>query len=179
MHHHINHCWCSQSEHNDQSYDAPNMVEINRLEKDADDWSNLIDIKRVVGKEELELQQSIAESMTKRMGIDAGGFYTEEKIRELATRDCPILKEEIQQWLHDNIKDKDGDQGWAMGNDDYRVVQSYQLTLWFQRRNDAKKFIKTFSKYNKATSYFNYLKDPIDNKLLNLETGKYYNRHDD
>ena len=174
MHHHINHCWCSESEHNGDYYDAPNMVEINKHESDADDWDSLVYIKRIVSKEDLEIQESVAESMKEKY---PEMNYSDEMVREMASKDCPFLKEEVQQWLSDNIKQKGGEPGWAIGSEQYRLNQGYQITLWFQRRNDAKKFIKTFSKWKKSTSYFNYLKDPIINKVLDTETGKYHDRH--
>jgi len=173
MHHHINHCFCTQAEHSNDFYDAGNMVEINKRENDSDDWDSLIDIKRVVSLEDLEIQKSVLGKMKEKYpDIDY-------PVEEMATKDCPFLKDEVLQWLSDNIKPQGKEQGWAMGTEQYRIVQGHQLTLWFQRRNDAKKFIKTFSKYKKSTSYFNYLKDPIDNKILNIETGKYYNRHEE
>lgn len=165
MHHHINHCWCSESEHNNDFYDAPNMVDIDKLECDQDDWDKLITTKKVVSREDA----SIAESMSKK--------YPEYKAYP---RDCPVLKEEVVDWLNENIKpQRNGEPGWAMGNDQYRVIQCYRLTLWFQRRNDAKKFMKTWSKYKKATSYFNYFDDPITNLVLDTETGKYKDRHEE
>ena len=166
MHHHINHCWCSSAEHNGETYDAPNMVSINKLEElDKAEWDNLIDTNGVVSEESVR----IAEMMQEK--------YPDYKPH---ASDCPTLKPEILAWLDENIKpQKNGEPGWAMGDDQYRVIQTYELTLWFQRRNDAKKFIKTWSKFKKATSYFDYFKDPIVNLLLDTETGKYYNRHGD
>lgn len=94
--------------------------------------------------------------------------------------DCPTLKPEVIEWLNENIKpDKDGSPGWAIGNDDYRASCSYRLTLWFIRHPDAKKFIKQWSSFGKATSYFDYFKDPIINLVLDTETMKYRNRHED
>ena len=166
MHHHINHCWCSRAQHNDECYDAPNMVSIDNLEKvDKDDWDNLIVTTKVIADEDVR----VAEAMQEK--------YPDYKPYP---KDCPMLKQEVIEWLNKNIKpQKDGEPGWAMGNDQYRVIQTYELTLWFQRRNDAKKFIRTWSKHKKATSYFNYFDDPITNLLLDTETGKYYNRHKD
>ena len=172
MHYHINHCFCTKAEHTNDFYDANCMVDIDRLDHDKDDWDNLIDIKRVVSIEELEIQTSVVKSMKEK--------YPDIQMNaeEMATRDCPVIKAEVRQWLNDNIKpQKDGEVGWCVGNDQYNLLQSYRMAIFFQRRNDAKKFIKTFSKYKKATSYFDYMKDPIVNLVLDIETGKYNDRH--
>jgi len=166
MHHHINHCWCSNAEHNNESYDAPNMVDIDRLEHDDEDWIKMIDIKQVVSQEKRNTFEGMKEQ------------FPDMDIERMAITDCPVLKNEVVDWLNENIKpQKDGEPGWAIGNDEYRLIQNYRLTLWFQRRNDAKKFIRTWSKYKKSTSYFNYFDDPITNLVLNLETGKHEDRH--
>jgi len=156
-------------------YDASNMVDINQLEGDADDWERLVDVKRIVSEEELDTERSVAEHMKKKYpDID----YSEEQILEMSKRNCPFLKPGIVEWLDKNIKpQKNGEPGWSMGNEQYRILQSYKLTLWFQRRNDAKKFIRTWSSFGKATSYFNYFDDPITNLVLDLKTGKYHDRH--
>lgn len=165
MHHHINHCWCSSAQHNNETYDAPNMVSIDKLKDDKNDWDNLIATVKVISEEDVRIANLMQEK------------YPDYKP---AKRDCPILKEEIISWLNENIKpQKDGEPGWAMGDDQYRVIQTYELTLWFQRRNDSKKFIRTWSKFKKATSYFNYFDDPITNLVLDTETNKYKNRFEE
>lgn len=170
MHHHINHSWCSASNYDDKHYDATNIVDIDRTDYDQDDWDKLIDVKMIVSLEELEIQKQVKARMEE-------GGYEYPDLMEMSKRNCPFLKQEIIDWLDANIKPKDGEPGWAMGNDQYRIHQSYVLSLFFQRRNDAKKFIRTFSKYKKATSYFNYIDNPEKNLVLDIETGKYRNRH--
>lgn len=171
MHHHINHCWCSSTEHDGKTYDAPNMVEINRLESDEDDWDKLIDIKQMTCKEKLEMFERMIKINPDR--------YAHMDVEQMTLEDCPCLKSEVVEWLNENIKvQKNGETSWAIGNDEYRIIQNHQITLWFQRRNDAKKFIKVWSIYKKATSYFNYLADPIVNLVLDIKTNKYRNRHD-
>ena len=168
MHHHINHCWCNAAEHNNEMYDAPNMVDIDKCEADAADWDNMIETKKVVSEEDLAMYNRIRESHP-----DA---YKHMSLEALAERDCPLLKEDVTKWLDDNVKPlKDGEPGWAIGNDQYRLTQNHRVTVWFQRRNDAKKFIKTWSKFKKATGICNYFDDI--NLVLDLDTGKYFDRH--
>ncbi len=173
MHHHINHCWCSASHRDGGMFDSRNMVDINRLEADEADWDNLIEMSRVVSQERQEMMKGVFDKFPEV-------YDTEEKILEACRVDCPNLKPEIVEWLEQNIKPaRDGSPGWAMGNDDYRANSSYSLTLWFIRHGDAKRFIKQWSSFGKATSYFDYFKDPIINLVLDTETMKYRNRHND
>jgi len=173
MHHHINHCWCSASNHDDGTFDSRNMVDINKLEYDADDWDSLIEMTRVPSQERMDTIKRLSEQYPEM-------YDTEEKIAAHSLVECPMLKPEVIEWLNENIKPaKDGSPGWAIGNDEYRTVQSYNLTIWFIRHPDAQKFIKEWSSFGKATSYFDYFKNPIVNLVLDTTTMKYRNRHED
>jgi len=168
MHHHINHCWCSHSNHDDDSYYAGHMVDIDLDNHDEEDWDKMIDTKDIVSQEKRE--------MFERMNASSPELNI--NVESVSIVPCPVLKSEVVDWLNANIKlQKDGKPGWAMGNDEYRATERRRLTLWFQRKIDAKKFIRTWSKYKKATSYFNYLDNPITNLVLDIETGKYKPRH--
>jgi hypothetical protein len=173
MHHHINHCWCSESNHDDDSFYARNMVDINKLEQDEDDWDTLIETTRVLSQEQLMINRRLIEKYP--------DVYNEKQLNESSAYvDCPSLKPEVVEWLNENIKpSKDGSPGWAMGNEQYRIKQGYSLVLWFTRHPDARKFIKRWSSFGKATSYFDYFKSPVINLVLDTETMKYRNRHED
>jgi hypothetical protein len=79
--------------------------------------------------------------------------------------DTPILRPEVMKWLDINAlpstdKERSGDpRGWAMGDEKYRSHQCYDYSLWFLRRRDAMKFIKTYSEHGKPTEYLNYFND--------------------
>ncbi len=170
MHLHINHCFCTRSNHNDEDFYARYMVDINKLEYDDVDWDRLIVMGKALNQERLEWNQHMAEKCPE--------VYTESVIEEWAMVDCPALKPEIIEWLEENIKpQKDGEPGWAMGNDDYRSTVDYTLTLWFTRKNDARKFIREWSSFGKATSYFDYFACPVINLVLDTDTNKYRDRH--
>jgi hypothetical protein len=90
------------------------------------------------------------------------------------------LRPEVMKWLEENVEDmkgndyKDGDRkGWCVGNHDYRSHDSRSLTIFFRRRRDAMKFIKTWSSHKKPTTYLNYFKSDyrelVDGKLVKKE----------
>ena len=129
----------------------------------------MIEITKVLSQERLESNKRMAETYP--------DMFTNEQLKNLAYVDCPTLKPEVVEWLNENINpQKNGAPGWAMGNDEYRSACRYRLTLWFIRHSDARKFIKHWSSFGKATSYFNYFKDPIINLELDTETMKYRNK---
>ena len=75
------------------------------------------------------------------------------------------LKEDVIDWLNENIKDRKGStketpinerKAWCTGNDEYNTKQSYQIHVFFSRQKDALRFIEHFSIYKKPTFYFDY-----------------------
>jgi hypothetical protein len=84
------------------------------------------------------------------------------------------LRPKVVEWLEDNVKFNKEGQGWAIGSDEYRLHDGQKFTIWFQRKSDAQKFIKTWSSFKKATSFYNHFNDT--NTVLNLETMKYQAR---
>ena len=86
--------------------------------------------------------------------------------------DTITLKQEVLDWLVSNIPDYKDDKGWCVGSDEYTSNDtSVSYSVFFQRRRDAMKFIKTWSKWKKPINYCQYFTDV--RKRLNLETGKY------
>ena len=90
-------------------------------------------------------------------------------------RSLPCLKQEIIDWLDENVQDNnsrytESDKSWCMGNDEYRSHDHSSVTLFFYRRSDAMKFIKRWSVHKKPTTYLNYFKDDyrelVNGKLI-------------
>ena len=172
MHYHQNHCWCSKSNWTDDVFYARYMVsieqfpdfEIGQTLKEQvipKDWKNLVYEEDIVHEEYFEAHKKM---------FAGKEHYTDESIREFSTRSCPFLKQEVIDWLNDNVapstREKDQPQGWCMGNDQYRIREEFRLTIWFARKNDAMKFIKTWSEHKEPTTYCNYFKDDR-RKLIN------------
>ncbi len=174
MHHHKNHMWCSSSHWDGDVYDCRNAVDIDTLRgKDNEDWDKLIHMVDTVDEEALQWNREAIER-----NPDIFADETEEELLQRSSRSCPHLNQEVLDWLEETIKPQpDGTPGWCMGDDQYRLRTNYAFTLFFYRHYDAKKFIKRWSSYGKATSYVNYFEDKY--MVLDEETGKLRNRRDD
>ena len=81
------------------------------------------------------------------------------------------LKPEVIQWLVENIPDFQKGKGWCIGSEKYMMTDSGSASVFFQRRRDAMKFIKTWSKWKRPLFYCQYFTDI--RKQLDLSTGKY------
>lgn len=153
-----NHCWCHSSHWDSKNYDCRHIVGIEKLPIDGDyrsdeqteDWTNLITAER-------EIKVSKDDPLH--------GF------RDFAyTVD---LKPEVMKWLEENVEDRkkeENNKGWCIGDDAYRSNHIISFDIFFHRRRDAMKFIKTWSVYKKPIEYFNYFTEV--RKKLNIETGK-------
>lgn len=143
-----NHCWCSDSNWGGM-YDCQIIVGLNCYEEHyKEDWENLI-IK-------VPTKKTITSMGFPPIEIDT--YYI-------------ALKPEVMNWLHNNVDDFKGDKGWCVGSKDYDQNVSSSYSVFFQRRRDAMKFIKTWSKWKKPLFYCQYFTDI--RKELNTETGKY------
>ena len=154
----INHCWCSDSIWGGQ-YNCRVIVTIDMIPEGKSyhddhepDWLNLIE-------DDIE-------------------FDSKKPFRTGRYETCR-LKPEVMQWLNDNIKDvgpeesdynKHSKKGWAVGSDEYNSNSGISFSLFFQRRNDAMKFIKHWSSHKNPVSYLNYFKDI--RRELDPTTGK-------
>jgi len=156
-----NHCWCSSSCWTGEHYRCRHLVSISFYEEDADDWDSIID----------DEADTYIDSRRIKAVLKQG--YTPSSF-DLMEMTAPNLRPHVLQWLDENVKDRvedDCEKGWAVGDAAYRGANGLELTVFFHRKNDAMKFIKTFSKYKKPVNYCQYFKD--DRKQLNLETMKY------
>lgn len=144
-----NHCWCSDSNWGG-NFDCQIIVSLNHYESDAykEDWNNLMYKKTGIA--------------TLEFGKHAGMEYETEYYS---------LKPEVIQWLVENIPDFQKGKGWCIGSEKYMMTDSGSASVFFQRRRDAMKFIKTWSKWKRPLFYCQYFTDI--RKQLDLSTGKY------
>jgi hypothetical protein len=171
MHVYTNHCWCSDSNWGG-SYDCRIILSIHRIgrgkgyyDTPEEDWTNLT--------EEFEGFDHLEFEAFKKACPDTDV----EQLRRMCVKPfARRLKPEVLQWLHDNVPDKKGHvdkenpKGWCVGSEGYMARDSLKVSIFFYRRSDALNFIRTWSKYKKPVSYFNYFKDT--RQELDLETNK-------
>lgn len=134
MHIHINNVNCHNSNWNNESYDAICTVAVSRITNGNlfndpldKDWLNLI--------EEYELPRE--DGLCK--------FYH-----------CHRLKLEVLDWLITNIKDYKGNPGWCTYSPEWTDRIPLNHLIFFARRSDSYRFIRTWSIHKKPTSVFNY-----------------------
>lgn len=143
-----NHCWCSSSNWGG-NYDCQIIVSLQAYEEDyIEDWENLI--IKVPIKEKFKI-----------------GTLPEIEIETNILK----LKPEVISWLYENVSDFQGKPGWCVGSDSYNKDSPIEYSVFFQRRKDAMKFIKTWSKWKKPLFYCQYFTDI--RKRLDTKTGKY------
>lgn len=154
-----NHCWCSDSNWGGH-YDCQIIVGLSSYKEGyKEDWDRL-----------LTKVDFLDEDIHKR--VLAKGVPDCKEVRMAATTKYLQLKPEVIKWLEDNIPDRNGVKGWAIGSCDYvRSGSSISYDIFFQQTRDAMQFIKTWSKWKKPIHYCQYFTDV--RKTLNLETGKY------
>ena len=143
-----NHCWCSDSNWGG-NYDCQIIVDLNCYEEDyKEDWENLM------------------------VSVETTKILTSSSFPDLEVP-CtyPNLKPEVLIWLDDNVEDFQNFKGWCIGSKDYLMTSSSSYSVFFQRRKDAMKFIKTWSKWKKPLFYCQYFTDI--RKELDITTGKY------
>lgn len=141
-----NHCWCSDSNWGG-NYDCTIIVSLKSYQENyKDDWDTLM------------VEQSFKDSSDLFPEIEIDKTYS-------------ILKSEVLLWLEENIPDFKGNKGWCIGSQKYLYTDGGSFSIFFQRRRDAMKFIKTWSKWKKPLFYCQYFTDI--RKQLDLTTGKY------
>jgi hypothetical protein len=166
-----NHCWCSSSHWDNNFFDCQIIVSLSSYREGyKEDWDDLTHKVEVFSQEKLDdYQESIARLMEKYPAADysnvlnnrIGGMVKINKLRP-----------EVLEWLESNISDYGVGKGWCVGSDSYDVGGSTSsLSVFMQRRGDAMKFIKRWSKWKKPIHYCQYFTDV--RKSLDLDTLKY------
>ena len=148
-----NHCWCSQSHWDGETYLCRHIVSFSGYDDECkEDYANLI-----IEKSDQYLYAS------KHDGFGRDHY-----------RDAPNLRPDILEWLVDNVKDRKGEdnpKGWCVGDADYRGTGSSCFSVFFHRKSDAMAFIKKYSVYKKPVYYCQYFSD--DRKQLDLKSMRY------
>ena len=168
-----NHCWCSSSHWDDKNFDCQIIVSLSSYEDGCkEDWESLTHTLPVFNQSKLDeriaFMERIKECYPDR---DFTGYPTD---RESGMSDVRRLKPEVLEWLEENISDFQGGKGWCVGSDTYNMNDGSSYAIFLQRRSDAMKFIKTWSKWKKPTYYTQYFTDV--RKKLDLTTLKYETR---
>ena len=156
--------YCTKSCWQDKTYDARNVVVIemypdNHLD---DDFNNII-------KQKQYFDQEYYDDL-----ITRNHLKDDPKLARIwATKLTKVMEDKVLKWLNKNIEDNPstGKKGWACGDNKHNSDGGSNFSLWFYRRRDAVKFIKTWSKYKKATKTYN--QDTYIEKNLNVDTMKY------
>ena len=154
-----NHCWCSDSNWGGH-YDCKIIVSLNSY-KDGykEDWDRLIITKEYLDEKSYQF-------IKKAIPVE-----TEEDLISRSMIQVNALKPEVLGWLETNVLDFEGIKGWCVGSDSYTNDACLSYSVFFQRRKDAMKFIKTWGIWKKTLHYCQYFTDV--RKRLNAETEKY------
>jgi hypothetical protein len=158
MHFHINHMFCT-----DPSYNSRYMVVIQQevYQKIGEvktvliqkDWKNLVYEAKFFDQRGYDIRKKLDE--------EKGKVFDEVNEKRWNMKFTFRLKRKALNWLKENVKDSPdkengGGKGWWIASDAYNFRGYGDFNIWFYRRSDAMKFIKTFSIYKKPTTYFNY-----------------------
>jgi len=181
MTYHTNHCWCNKCNHNDEHFNGEVMVyfgedlSTNFIDEHFDHKNPIPDpdFKRLTEKKPFFDEENF--QMRMKYFKEKGEFLTKEeedkereKEKKFMMSETVTLKQEVIDWLEENIEDnKDTTEktpinerkAWCIGNDEYNSRQSYNITVFFARQKDALNFIKKWSIYKKPTFYFDYFHD--------------------
>ncbi len=163
-----NHYWCSSSHWDNTHYDCSILVSLSSYKEGyKEDWENLTYVTSVFSQNSLTEYLESLEKLHKKYPdrkFSSDGYTGHVNIRK--------FKPEVLQWLTDNVPDYQGNKGWCVGSEEYTISDSCSsLTIFMQRRSDAMKFIKTWSKWKKPIYYTQYFTDV--HKKLDLTTLKY------
>lgn len=149
---------------------APTTFDITQMRPQTvnEDWENIIDQNyKCVDRESLHVY-----SYPQRKILKLGN----EIYWDMALRNVPRLRQDVTQWLHDNVplsRNKEQYFAWCVGNDDYNLSDRTSFSIWFERKRDAMRFIQTWSKHKKPLEYydgFNSRKHVLqDGKLVEVE----------
>lgn len=163
MHFHQNHCWCSRSHWDGKMFDCRYMVSIDSRRMDDYKGPREEDFKNLTYEESTTVKREVL-----------------DKIIEVP-RYTINIKPEVLAWLEENVEDMKGKdysneenkKGWCIGDKEYRSHDHLAITVFFRRRRDAMKFIKTWSTHKKPTTYLNYFKSDrrklVDGRLVKWE----------
>ena len=172
-----NHCWINESIYDNKGFDGEVIVSIHKhldspkqlsdFTKNSPnlDWVNTVVESNFIDKKELEYFTEIY----KKTAEEKGEIFNPSDLKDgMFKRETVTLKQEVIDWLNDNLKDVKGSdentpiekrKSWGIGSQSQNSKQSYQIDIVFTRQLDALEFIKQWSVYKKPTIYFDYFHD--------------------
>ena len=165
-----NHCWCRSSHWDENNFDCSIIVSLNSYEEGYSlDWKNLMVAVEVFDQ---AIYNRHIEMLKKWQDLTSDIDFLKDVDKRAGMRTIFKLKPEVMSWLEDNISDIKGKKAWCVGSDKYNLQDSCSsYSIFMQRRKDAMKFIKTWSKFKKPINYCQYFTDV--RKKLDLATLKY------
>lgn len=156
-----NHMFCFSNNWDNKEYWCTNCVSLSKYHVlDKEDFDN-ITCKKIFTSELLYKE-------FKDMYKDT---LTEDQLLSMATVEIIDLKDNVKQWLNNNVKPHKTKHAWCYGSDEYRTLYKQGINIFFNRKCDALAFIKAWSVYKKPVKYYNSFKSEI--KILNLKTLRY------
>lgn len=195
MTYHTNHCWCSKSIYDGKHFDGEvmvifsgdvsnNFIDNNDIDIDDFDFERLTEEKKFFDQSSWDFRLDYYKEKAEKKGkVFNESDY--DDIKHLENKKTVSLKQEVVDWLNENIEDNKGTtqdtpenerKAWGVGNDEYNSAQSYRIHVFFARQKDALKFIERWSIYKKPTYYFDYFHDEsreMDIKKVIKKTNKY------
>ena len=176
--------FCTESNYDGKFYESKHVVTIpqyygrneqhNTTDLDDDngriihchDFKTLTGEKKIFSEEDHEfaidkMLPPMRDVLSKRMEGEELQEYLDNYLHKLSHVKSIFLKPEVIEWLNENVAPStdaaraDQPQGWACGNDVYCSHATHDIAIWFLRRADAMKFIKTFSQHKKPLMTYN------------------------
>ena len=165
-----NHCWCSSSHWDGDHYDCSIIVTLSSYKEGyKEDWEKLTHKVKVFDQKTLDRHNSTMKWMQEKYPEEDFSSEVGDSVGWVTVN---TLKPEVLDWLNENIPDIKEKKAWCIGSDSYIAGDSCSsFSIFMQRRKDAMKFIKTWSKWKKPINYCQYFTDV--RKELDLVTLKY------
>lgn len=163
----INHYINNQNIHNiyfeanitvsiNKEIDNIQILKQNKILIDNPDWN-------ILSNEQIVFDEKRYNKYIKQMNVFINNNFiaqtnneTERKrIKENFNLSSFFLKNEIIQWLNDNIDNKE-QQNWTTGNQEFNFKNHNTIFVFFKKQEDALMFIEKWSVFKKPTFYFDF-----------------------
>ncbi len=139
------------------------------------DWNNLVQETIFYDENKYQRRLDMLEAVTKhKLNLEEIDKTSEEYLKEMeelkedSYSKTNTLKDEVIDWLNNNVKNKKNvrentplneKKGWGIGNLEYNSKDSNNMFIVFERQLDALKFIRKFSIFKEPLFYFDYFND--------------------
>lgn len=132
MHLHINHMYCTQPcWEMEGMYCCSYGITIQKIGKDKSyydepekDWSNLTAQGKFFDEEEYN----------KLVEFESTKEIPKERLKVWAMKSFPKLKDEVIEWLNENVKDSKEGKGWCCGDESYLATNPLSIHIFFTER---------------------------------------------